>query len=576
MIVFAIDRVRELRMSFRFRQAVRLFPGVRLNISKSGLSVSVGGPGATLNFGARGSALTLGLPGTGLSYRTQLTPRKQPKPSAAGVQPTRPSFGTTHPDASEPENPDSSHLPSDGEIRSADIAQLTTPDLAGLKNMLNEAAAKKKELEIDLVTALRERNRTWRRLRRAEQLPLRPLLRLRLPRLRAAFADADAEAQHVAGALAACRVKIDFNFDARTLDAFRALGATHCELSKSAKFWDVTASLATDRYAQRTIASSTIRRTPVRLGRSSASVVAGAWSGLQFENANGEDIELFPGLCLLRSRASADYALIDMRELQIDFTSRQFVEDEIVPHDSRVVGHTWSKTNRDGSPDRRFKGNYQIPIVLYGELSFASGTGISEIFQSSNVEAAAKFTDAYHEMQAALGALARTPDGVMGDTDAASPLQRQPIDERPALPALPKVRPAHEYTATFLLLAFTPVAAAWLLTRSPPPVAVPLIGSPDLSIERQRETAAQSFRTEPPPPPSIVAPDDTSPPVTRERLIVRQASNVRAEPSQAAAVLRVAPKGAVLLVFGRSGVWIQVGEAEAWGWVHSSLLHPTL
>lgn len=57
-------------MGFRFRRSVRIIPGVRLNISKSGLSTSIGGHGATLNVSKKGTRATVGLPGTGLSYRT--------------------------------------------------------------------------------------------------------------------------------------------------------------------------------------------------------------------------------------------------------------------------------------------------------------------------------------------------------------------------------------------------------------------------------------------------------------------------------------------------------------------------
>ena len=60
-------------MAFRFRRSLRLFPGVRLNFSKSGVSASVGVRGATLNLGQRGARATVGLPGTGLSYTTPLT-----------------------------------------------------------------------------------------------------------------------------------------------------------------------------------------------------------------------------------------------------------------------------------------------------------------------------------------------------------------------------------------------------------------------------------------------------------------------------------------------------------------------
>jgi len=55
-------------MGFRFRRSIRIANGLRINLSKSGASLSVGHRGATVNFGPKGEKVTFGLPGTGLSY----------------------------------------------------------------------------------------------------------------------------------------------------------------------------------------------------------------------------------------------------------------------------------------------------------------------------------------------------------------------------------------------------------------------------------------------------------------------------------------------------------------------------
>lgn len=59
-------------MGFRFRRSLTLFPGVRLNLSRSGVSVSLGRPGASVSVGKRGVRGNVGIPGTGLSYSTRL------------------------------------------------------------------------------------------------------------------------------------------------------------------------------------------------------------------------------------------------------------------------------------------------------------------------------------------------------------------------------------------------------------------------------------------------------------------------------------------------------------------------
>lgn len=61
-------------MGFRFRKIISLAPGVRINLSKSGASTSIGGRGATVNVGTSGKkTVTLGVPGTGMSYQAPLT-----------------------------------------------------------------------------------------------------------------------------------------------------------------------------------------------------------------------------------------------------------------------------------------------------------------------------------------------------------------------------------------------------------------------------------------------------------------------------------------------------------------------
>ncbi len=55
-------------MGLRLRKIFKLAPGIRLNVSKSGGSVSFGGKGFTVNLGKDGTRGTVGLPGSGISY----------------------------------------------------------------------------------------------------------------------------------------------------------------------------------------------------------------------------------------------------------------------------------------------------------------------------------------------------------------------------------------------------------------------------------------------------------------------------------------------------------------------------
>lgn len=59
-------------MGFRFRKTVSLGKNVRVNISKGGPSLSVGGRGHSVTFSKNGTYGNVGIPGTGVSYREKI------------------------------------------------------------------------------------------------------------------------------------------------------------------------------------------------------------------------------------------------------------------------------------------------------------------------------------------------------------------------------------------------------------------------------------------------------------------------------------------------------------------------
>jgi tetratricopeptide (TPR) repeat protein len=64
-------------MAFRFWRRIKIAPGVTLNLSKSGGSVSFGPRGAKFTVGPRSKRATVGIPGTGLFYTQTLPGRSR-------------------------------------------------------------------------------------------------------------------------------------------------------------------------------------------------------------------------------------------------------------------------------------------------------------------------------------------------------------------------------------------------------------------------------------------------------------------------------------------------------------------
>ena len=64
-------------MSLRFWKRIKILPGVTLNISKSGVSISFGTRGLRYTIGKNRTQTTVGLPGTGIYYTKRKTRKRK-------------------------------------------------------------------------------------------------------------------------------------------------------------------------------------------------------------------------------------------------------------------------------------------------------------------------------------------------------------------------------------------------------------------------------------------------------------------------------------------------------------------
>ena len=60
-------------MGIRFKKRAKIAPGVNLNFTQSGTSVTVGGKGGSINIGKNGIYGNAGIPGTGIYTREKIS-----------------------------------------------------------------------------------------------------------------------------------------------------------------------------------------------------------------------------------------------------------------------------------------------------------------------------------------------------------------------------------------------------------------------------------------------------------------------------------------------------------------------
>lgn len=115
-------------------------------------------------------------------------------------------------------------------------------------------------------------------------------------------------------------------------------------------------------------------------------------TNIQIPNVSlkGTDMYFFPERLVIRK--NGQFAAVFYKNLSLQIDDSRFIEEDAVMHDSLVVDYTWKYLNKNGTPDRRFNNNRQLPICLYSNYTFTSQTGVYETICTSKKGAFDNFT----------------------------------------------------------------------------------------------------------------------------------------------------------------------------------------
>jgi len=370
----------------RFRRRVRLFPGVTLNFSKTGISTTVGIPGASVNFNKQGTFLNTGIPGTGIYDRKRIDGKRQPNSLNHNFQ--------------------NFEIPQQEKI----VVQRT--HLKSTENVEETTTEGLQELRDTLLSCYEEKNELKREISKAKSsLQISIILLIFSYLIIIGFfikwfkqnRDEKKEClKDLEKQLAGSYVNIDINTDEQIEKTFLELLDSYKTLLTCQKIWDITTISKIDKAATRSAASESFTRKQVKFGFGNLDIIKSKFDALHFENANGGDLYIYPAFIAIVD-GNKKFGLIDIREVDFDFISQKFLEEEGVPSDSKVIGNTWAKVNKNGSPDRRFKDNYQIPICLYGNIEIKSSSGLNEAYFFSDHGKAELFSKTFRVYQKTIG-----------------------------------------------------------------------------------------------------------------------------------------------------------------------------
>lgn len=336
-------------MGLRYRKSIRVGKYFRINVSKSGVGYSFGVPGARITHSANGRVTsTVGIPGTGLSY-TQ----------SHGGSSTRTNRG----------NGSSSPVPSPresgvGVARStelADIDSLQPAELTDMLNCLKKACSVNSLgttlLVIGLVLTLcfiPSMPKTWPTMVISVLILLggiaaKIIAHIKLP------------------------VSLEYDLDEEITSRHNARIAAWQNFFSSASKWQITTSAAVTNQKINAGATATVSRVGVSMATKAPFYIK-TNAAMAVLNLKSEKLLILPDKMIVIK--GKKFGAVDYMDITLSTRKGQFIESGAVPRDAQVVGHTWQYVNKNGSPDKRYSNNRQLPVCLYGYVTIRGGAGL--------------------------------------------------------------------------------------------------------------------------------------------------------------------------------------------------------
>jgi len=366
-------------MAWRYRKRIKIIPGVHLNLSRSGITTSVGVRGASVTLGKNGSYLNTGIPGTGIYQRQKLSGSNFNKPSTLNLTPHEING-------------------SEIDIVSSDIQEITSQDMQGIKKAIIMAGNQRSELKKDLVN-LRSKHRLYQLKLAFSYLLLYGLfIKSISTNIKEDITNQKKAIHRLQLEIEKCYVNLDIDLDEEFEKTFSKLLDDFNNLCTSNKIWDVTSEQQQNRAITRSSAGTLVKKKEVRFSLKKLDFIKCRFDAMVFENANGADLYFYPNFIVMYSNPTK-FAIIGIDELEFDTSFVRFTETGSIPKDSKIMHYTWAKVNKNGSPDKRFKGNYQIPVVKYGEFTLQTKTGLHEEYEFSNYELSSAFGNEFIQYQ---------------------------------------------------------------------------------------------------------------------------------------------------------------------------------
>ena len=298
------------------------------------------------------------------------------------------------------------------------IADMSSPGLSSFKALLEATRQREAEIRTDIRKAKRQVAVAWM----GWALGWASLASVGLPPVRrstgTALAARRSDVVTLRDNLIGTQITVDFYMETEVAGPqFRMLEA-FIDVYRSQGAWTVQTEQQINRVKARSFAGTIVARVGALLKQRTHTLVGTKDDPYTVGVQGGKSTAYFyPGFVLVAGGLQDEFALIDMCEFEAVAEGIGFTET--VPSDAKQVGTTWAKANKNGSRDKRFAHNRELPIMAYGGLHLTGPGGFNEKLMFSRVAACTELAVAIAELKRVLASGGATRR--LGKTKAIGP-----------------------------------------------------------------------------------------------------------------------------------------------------------
>jgi hypothetical protein len=188
-------------------------------------------------------------------------------------------------------------------------------------------------------------------------------------------------------------MEINYDMDDKINEVYGKFLEYFKEGASSQRLWQILHSQGTTDWKRNAGAGKLVNRIVLKGWSADKKPAPFFHTNIQIPNISlkGTDMYFFPERLVIKK--AGKFAAVFYKHISVRVDSLRFIEDEWTPGDAQVVDRTWKFLNKNGTPDRRFNNNRQLPICLYGHYTFHSDQGVYETICTSRQDSFLNFSN---------------------------------------------------------------------------------------------------------------------------------------------------------------------------------------